>query len=215
MDGSTHWYDAVAALVYVTHFVAIPVMTGLVWFRLRDRFLAWIVAVLAFTVVGVGGYVLYPAAPPWLASELGASARSHRISDLGLGVPPPGRCSATWSASVSRQQPGGGHAVAARRQRAAGRAVPVGGRAPALRVLLLGYVAAMGLTLVYTGEHYVVDVVAGWATAGTAVAVGTAVGTAGAPARVDRASRVQRDRAGGGAAAVGAAGRHARPAPGP
>ena len=38
VGGAPHWYDALAALVYVTHFVALPVITGLVWFRLRDRF---------------------------------------------------------------------------------------------------------------------------------------------------------------------------------
>ena len=30
------------------------------------------------------------------------------------------------------------------------------------RVLLAAYALAMALTLVYTGEHYVVDVLAGW-----------------------------------------------------
>jgi membrane-associated phospholipid phosphatase len=39
---------------------------------------------------------------------------------------------------------------------------------------LAGYAGLMGLTLVYTGEHYVVDVFAGWLTAGAAVAVGGA-----------------------------------------
>jgi membrane-associated phospholipid phosphatase len=37
------------------------------------------------------------------------------------------------------------------------------------RCLLVLYPLAMGLTLVYTGEHYVVDVVAGWLAAGLAV----------------------------------------------
>lgn len=44
------------------------------------------------------------------------------------------------------------------------------------RAVLVGYVMLMAVTLVYTGEHYVVDVVAGWATAGLAIAVGAAVG---------------------------------------
>ena len=35
VGGSAHWYDAVAALVYITHFVTIPVVTAVVWFRLR------------------------------------------------------------------------------------------------------------------------------------------------------------------------------------
>jgi membrane-associated phospholipid phosphatase len=38
------------------------------------------------------------------------------------------------------------------------------------RGALLAYVALMALALVYTGEHYAVDVVAGWLTAGIAAA---------------------------------------------
>ena len=64
VDGAPHWYDAAAALVYVTHFVNIPLITALVWFRLRDRFTAWVTAVLVFATLGMSGYVLYPAAPP-------------------------------------------------------------------------------------------------------------------------------------------------------
>jgi membrane-associated phospholipid phosphatase len=43
------------------------------------------------------------------------------------------------------------------------------------RAALLGYVMMMAVALVYTGEHYVVDVVAGWLTAALAAAVGAAV----------------------------------------
>ena len=37
------------------------------------------------------------------------------------------------------------------------------------RAALMAYAFAMGLTLVYTGEHYVVDVLAGWGVAVAAV----------------------------------------------
>jgi membrane-associated phospholipid phosphatase len=43
------------------------------------------------------------------------------------------------------------------------------------RAALVGYVLVMAVALVYTGEHYAVDVAAGWATAGVAVAVGAAL----------------------------------------
>jgi membrane-associated phospholipid phosphatase len=38
-----------------------------------------------------------------------------------------------------------------------------------VRALLVTYAVAMGLTLVYTGEHYVVDVLVGWAYAAVSV----------------------------------------------
>jgi membrane-associated phospholipid phosphatase len=43
------------------------------------------------------------------------------------------------------------------------------------RMLLASYVLLMGAVLVYTGEHYVVDVLAGWATAVAGIAVGRGV----------------------------------------
>jgi membrane-associated phospholipid phosphatase len=176
-DGSAHWYDAVAALVYITHFVAIPLVTGLVWFRFRDRFAAWMTAIVAFTTLGVGGYVVYPAAPPWLASDEGVIGTVHRISGLGWDY---------LHLAVVRELLGlgqrGSNPVAAMPSLHAGSALlvalflwPVA--SSLWRVLLLGYVLVMAVALVYTGEHYVVDVVAGWLTAAAAVAAGAAVRT--------------------------------------
>jgi len=174
-DGSVHWYDAVAALVYGTHFVSIPLLTGFVWFRLRDRFRSWIAAVLAFTTLGTAGYVLYPAAPPWLASERGEIGAVHRLSSLGwdyLHLRP-----VAWL-SVSGQA--GSNPVAAMPSLHAGAALLVAlflwpAASTRWRAALLVYVVLMAVALVYTGEHYVVDVLAGWGTAAVAVAAGTAV----------------------------------------
>jgi membrane-associated phospholipid phosphatase len=170
VDGWPHWYDAVAALVYVTHFVSIPLATGVAWFRTRERFAAWLAAVIGFTLLGTAGYVIYPAAPPWLASDHGAFGTVDRISTLGwhyLGIGEIARLGATGQAASNP--------VAAMPSLHAGAALliavffwPVVG--VGWRAVLLGYVALMALTLVYTGEHYVVDVVAGWLTAVIAVA---------------------------------------------
>ena len=175
VDGSPQWYDAVAALVYVTHFVSIPLVVALAWFWLRDRFAECLVAVLTLSLVGITGYVVYPAAPPWLASELGDVGAVERISSLGW----------EWLhlEAVARltdlgQQ--GSNPVAAMPSLHAGAALlvalflwpSVGALA---RAVLLGYALAMGVVLVYTGEHYVVDVAAGWLTASLAAAAGTAV----------------------------------------
>jgi membrane-associated phospholipid phosphatase len=185
VDGSAHWYDAAAALVYVTHFVSIPLVTGVAWFCLRDRFRAWVAAVLTFTTLGIGGYVAYPAAPPWLASDLGVIGTVNRVSSPGwdyLHLEVVGRL------VVSGQE--GSNPVAAMPSLHAGTAMLIAlflwPLANTLwRAALLGYVALMAVALVYTGEHYVVDVVAGWLTAGAAVSVGTAV-------RRRRRSRVTR-----------------------
>ena len=175
VNGSTHWYDAVAALIYATHFVSIPLLTGVAWFRLRDRFASWLAAVLTFTVVGVTGYVTYPAAPPWLASahdEIGAVDRISLVGWHHLDLAPIAHLSALGQA--------GSNPVAAMPSLHAGAALlaaaflwPVATRG--WRTALLAYVVVMALALVYTGEHYAADAVAGWLTAGVAIAVGAAV----------------------------------------
>ena len=183
VDGAAHWYDAAAALVYVTHFVSLPLVTAVVWFRLRDRFPGWVAAVLAFTTLGVGGYVVYPAAPPWLASDMGEIGSVDRVSNLGwdyLHLDPVGSLSALGQA--------GSNPVAAMPSLHAGTALLVALFLwPAVntrsRAALLVYVMLMAVTLVYTGEHYVVDVVAGWVTAALAVSVGAAVCRHRAPRR--------------------------------
>jgi hypothetical protein len=172
VDGSAHWYDAVAALVYLTHFVAIPLVTALVWFAVRDRFAAWLVAVLTFTALGVGGYVAFPSAPPWMASEVGVVGPVHRISGLGLEYLHLAPLDLVVTSGQASSNP-----VAAMPSMHAGSAMlvclflwPVAGRV--WRAALGLYVCIMALSLVYTGEHYVADVVAGWAVAGVAVAAG-------------------------------------------
>jgi len=173
VDGSPHWYDVVAALVYVTHFVTIPLITAVVWFRLRDRFGQWLTAVLAMSMLGIAGYLAYPAAPPWLAARRGDIGTLERISHVGwdhLGLDAVGR--------LVQLGQSGSNPVAAMLSLHAGAAMlaalflwPSVSRA--WRLLLAAYALSMALTLVYTGEHYVVDVLAGWLVA--AVGVGTSV----------------------------------------
>ncbi len=171
VDGSAHWYDGVAALVYGTHFISIPVVTGLVWFRLRDRFAAWLAAVMTFTAVGIAGYVVYPAAPPWLASDHGAIGAVDRISNRGWGWLHLDLVGRLTDAGQEGSNP-----VAAMPSLHAGAALLVTLFLwPALtrtwRTVLAAYVVAMAVVLVYTGEHYLVDVVAGWLVAVLGVVV--------------------------------------------
>ncbi len=169
VDGASHWYDAVAALVYVTHFVSIPLLTAVVWFGLRERFVAWLVAVLTMSVVGIVGYVSYPAAPPWLAAERGDIGAVDRISHIGwdhLHLDVVGR--------LTELGQSGSNPVAAMPSLHAGAALLVAlflwpSVGAVARGTLLAYAVSMAATLVYTGEHYVVDVAGGWLVAAGAL----------------------------------------------
>jgi membrane-associated phospholipid phosphatase len=176
VDGSPHWYDALAALVYITHFVTIPLITAVVWFRVRERFAEWLTAVLTMSFVGIAGYLAYPAVPPWLAAERGAIGAVDRISHVGwevLGLDAVGRLVELGQA--------GSNPVAAMPSLHAGAAFLAAAFlwpsvSHLMRSLLVAYALAMALTLVYTGEHYVVDVLAGWLVAALGVAAARPVG---------------------------------------
>jgi membrane-associated phospholipid phosphatase len=173
VDGTPHWWDALAALVYVTHFVAIPLLTAVAWFALRDRFREWVVAALTMSLVGIAGYVAYPAAPPWLASERGDLGDVARISHVGWDV-----LHLDVVGRITEAGQSGSNPVAAMPSLHAGAALLVAlflwsSASRVVRAALVAYAAAMALTLVYTGEHYVVDVLAGWAVAALAILVAT------------------------------------------
>jgi len=165
------WYDVLASLVYVTHYVALPVMTGCLWFIARRRFAGWITAVLVMTLASIAIYVIFPATPPWLAAQLDVIGSVQRVSAdgwAGLGLEPVGT-------ALERLQ-GDSNPVAAMPSLHA--AVPAlialflwPGARWWVRALSCAYAVVMAWTLVYTGEHYVVDVVAGCLAAAAAVIV--------------------------------------------
>ncbi|PKH40970.1 PAP2 superfamily protein [Nocardioides alpinus] len=173
--GSPQWWDAVAALVYVTHFVAIPLVTAVAWFALRHRFREWVVAVLTMSLVGIVGYIGYPAAPPWLASERGDIGDVARISGIGWDV-----MHLDVVRRLTELGQSGSNPVAAMPSLHAGAALLVAlflwpSVSRSMRAALAAYAVAMAVTLVYTGEHYVVDVLAGWLLAALAAAAAVAV----------------------------------------
>lgn len=170
--GAVHWYDAAATLVYVTHFLATPVMAGVLWLRNRELWLAFVRRVLALAVAGLITYVLFPAAPPWYASRTGDIGPVLRASGRGwfwLHI--------NHAGNLLQEGQAASNPVAAMPSLHTGYATiialfvlsTVGSR---LAWLLLLYPAAMAVSLVYLGEHYVIDVVAG---IGYAVVIHTAV----------------------------------------
>ena len=166
---SPHWYDVIVALVYVSHFVAIPIVTTVLWFRHRDRFRDWICCVLLLSFIGIATYVLYPMSPPWLASQLGFTEEVHRISGIGFDYMGLGVIEGVLGGSQAAANP-----VAAMPSLHAASAALVAlffwsGAVWWVRLVLALYPAVMGISLVYSGEHYVVDVVAGWIAAALAV----------------------------------------------
>jgi PAP2 superfamily len=163
------WWKALAALVYSSHFVVTPLLLCLLWLRSRRLWGRYVGQVLALSAAGLVTYVLYPAAPPWLAARDGVIEPVRRLSASGwdvLGLPRAGALLADSQGQVNQ--------VAAVPSLHTAFAVlaclvllPVA-RLAWQRAALIGYAALMPLVLVWAGEHYVVDTVLG---AGYAAAV--------------------------------------------
>ncbi len=175
VDGTGHWYDVVAALVYVSHFAVLPIVTVLVWFRYRERMRSWVAAVLTLTTLGVLLYIVYPAGPPWLGAQYQAIGAVDRVPTLGWDVIHLGVIGDLLDATVRSGNP-----VAAMPSLHA--AIPAlvllffwPVRGWRWRATLVTYAVVMAGVLVYTGEHYVIDVLVGWLVAVLAGGVGWAV----------------------------------------
>jgi membrane-associated phospholipid phosphatase len=179
------WWDYASYVVYVSHFVATPLILALLWTFAHDRFARYAEMVCVLAITGFATYVLYPAVPPWLAAEHGVIGPTTRtVGVVWRHIP-----IAHFSSLFENGQHYANN-VAAMPSLHAGYALlatlvlwPLVSRP--VRVLLALYPLAMTFALVYSGEHYVVDCIAGWAYAFFAYGIVTAVAER-------RAARVRR-----------------------
>jgi len=156
------WWDFAAWLVYVSHFLVTPIAAAVLWTFAHDRFRRYAYMVCGLTVAGFLTYVLYPAVPPWMAAQNGNLGESNRIVPIVWGHVPVAHFDALFDHGVRYAND-----VAAMPSLHAGYAMlfalffwsltPWWGK-PVIAL----YPLAMAFALVYTGEHYVVDCVAGW-----------------------------------------------------
>jgi membrane-associated phospholipid phosphatase len=156
------WYDYASWGVYVTHFFATLLAAGILWHVAHHLFRRYVVMVSALSLVGFLTYVLFPAAPPWWAFAHGDLGSVHRIvrpvfANVHLFHFDAVFEKGTHYANDVAAMPSLHAAFAFLITLYFWRLVPV-----PLRVVLALYPLAMGFALVYTGEHYAIDVVVGW-----------------------------------------------------
>jgi membrane-associated phospholipid phosphatase len=167
--GVVNWWDVAFTLVYTSYFIVPFALAGALWVRDRLAFLRFTKRLVSLALAGVATYIAFPAAPPWMAGEMGLLDNIHRTTSEGWGVLGVG------TAGLFSKGQSGANLVAAvpslhsaftalvamflwRRVR------------PRLRPLLALYPLAMGFTLIATGEHYFFDVLLGWLYAGAVMA---------------------------------------------
>jgi hypothetical protein len=156
------WYDIILWGVYISYFFATPVLAAVLWKIDRRRFRCFAVAVVTLSFAGLITYALYPAAPPWMASQ------AHLIAPITRIIP------VVWR-SVNLHSAGGliesayhhtNNVAAVPSLHAAFSLLITITLWPRerkwLRPLVACYPLAMAFSLIYTGEHYFTDVLLGW-----------------------------------------------------
>ena len=167
--GVVNPWDVGFTLVYTSYFIVPFVLAGFLWARERPAFLAFTRRLVTLALAGLATYMLFPAAPPWMASEIGLLDGVHRTTAEGwqvLGVGTAGLFSeGQGSVNLVAAVPSLHAAFTALVAMFLWRRVR-----PRLRPQLVLYPLAMGLTLIATGEHYFFDVLLGWLYAGAVMA---------------------------------------------
>ncbi len=77
-----HVWDYGAWAVYTSHFFTSFVIAGVLWKRNYQKFRRFVPLFVGLTLLGYITYVLYPAMPPWMASQTGHLAPTVRIIPL-------------------------------------------------------------------------------------------------------------------------------------
>jgi membrane-associated phospholipid phosphatase len=174
-------------LIYTSYFLTPFALAGWLWARDRPAYLRFAKRLVSLAIAGVITYILFPAAPPWMAANEGllhdvtrTTSEGWKIIGVGTSILfSEGQASVNLVAAVPSLHAAFTMLVA----------LALWGRVrrPWLRPLLLLYPAAMALTLMATGEHYFFDIVLGWLYAG-----GVMVGwTAWERARAARSLRLE------------------------
>jgi PAP2 superfamily len=168
--GSPHWYDYAAFWVYLSHFFVTLLVLAVLWKVSYSRFRRYRALVVALATAGFVTYVLFPAVPPWMAAGEGHIEPVTRVMAGmwdAVGIAPAKALFENHGEFYNQEA-----------------AIPsLHAAYPMLLLLffwgagrwartgLIAYVLAMAFTLVYSGEHYVADILIGWLYAGGAFAV--------------------------------------------
>jgi membrane-associated phospholipid phosphatase len=160
--GSARWWDYVGFVVYLSHFFVTLVVLALLWRWSYPRFRRYRALVVGLATAGFATYVLFPAVPPWLAATEGYLGPVHRtIAGMWgtVGITPAKALFENHGEFYNQEA-----------------ALPsLHAAYPMLLLLffwsagrwaragLLTYTLAMAAILVYSGEHYVTDILIGWA----------------------------------------------------
>jgi hypothetical protein len=163
--GAVMWWDVAFTVVYTSYFIVPFAVAGALWARSRRAFAQFSKRLVSLAAAGLSTYILFPAAPPWMAAEEGHLVGVDRTTGRGWEV-----LSMQTAGMFERGQTAVNLVAAVPSLHSAFVALVAmflwGRVGPIWRPLLVLYPVAMGVTLMATGEHYLFDVLLGWLYAG-------------------------------------------------
>ena len=170
--GSMQWYDHLLVDVSKLHFVITPLLAFLLWMKRRALFFRFASSMLVLSFAAALTFLLFPAAPPWAAGRTLLTPTVTQINDNAWAAVPSNASLArllTQNPYAAIPSLHGGYAMLC--------FIFVAGLAwtTRWRWWVVGaaalYPLALSFARVYTGDHYVVDLVAGYIYAAAAYLV--------------------------------------------
>jgi len=171
--GNVRWYDYFALIVYSMHFVLPCVFAFVLWLTHKERFWLFTLTFCFMTYAAFAFFLLYPAAPPWLAQMWGLIDGLYFPQDqvaaaINLSGAGDGDALTIWAEASP-------HPVAAMPSLHA--SFPWLVMLFTIRyfrwwgLFFLPYNLVLWFAVMYTANHWVVDILAGaaWATVSFAV----------------------------------------------
>jgi hypothetical protein len=164
-DGTdVRWYDFASWAVYVSYFLATYLLAGALWLFARHRFRRYVAAVALLAGMAFVTFALFPAAPPWLASRTGVLEETTRLIGPISGEIP--FLSLSFEGLFERGSEYANPVAAVPSLHAAYTllfSITLWPLSDWAKPFLALYPPAMAFALVYTAEHYLSDILLGWA----------------------------------------------------
>jgi len=79
--GYVQWFDIALVFIYTLHFVMPQIFAYLLWMKSKVKFRLFAVSLILLSIAGVITYYVFPATPPWLASTWGSLEKVHLIQN--------------------------------------------------------------------------------------------------------------------------------------
>lgn len=157
------WYDYTTTFIHWSYFFVPHVAAVILWIKNRQLFQRYLVSMILLLGIGLAVYFLSPAAPPWLTADRAPQDDIYRVmANVGRQIN-----SSLYERTYSVVGDSNPIAAMPSMHQAVTFLVAIfalkAGRVWGMLGML--YALAMAYSLVYTGEHYVIDILVGSALA--------------------------------------------------